>query len=156
MTILTKVIYRYSTILVKLPIVLFTELQQVISWFVQKHERTWIAEAILRTKKGVGRIHLPDFRLYYKVTFIKTVLYWHKNRNIYQWNKIESPEINPCTYGHLIFGKGGENIQYRKDSLFNKWCLLNWTAMGKRTRLEHFLTQYRKITSKRINDLNVR
>ena len=105
MTILTKVIYRYSTILVKLPIVLFTELQQVISWFVQKHERTWIAEAILRTKKGVGRIHLPDFRLYYKVTFIKTVLYWHKNRNIYQWNKIESPEINPCTYSTLSLVK---------------------------------------------------
>ena len=119
-----------------------------------KHKRPQIVKATLTKKNRTRGINLLDFRLYYKTVVIKTVWYWHKDRNTDHWNKIESAEMNTHTHGH--FNKGAKNIQWIKDSLFNEWCWENWSPLCEIMKLCHFLTPYTNTHSKCIKDLNVR
>ena len=128
----------------------FTELKEKLFTMFMETQKTWITKAILRKKNGVGGIMFPDFRLYCKATIIETLWNWHKSRNTGQCNRIESPEINPHTYGHLIYHKRGNTIQWRKDSLFNKWCWENWIATCKTMKLEHSPTPDTKITQNQL------
>ena len=99
MTILPNTMYRFKAISIKLPMVLFTELEQKLSQFIWKQKRPRVAKVVLRKKNGAGGLNLPDFRLYDKATVNKRVWHSHKNRNVDQWNKIESLGKNPCTCG---------------------------------------------------------
>ena len=95
-----------------------TELEQIILKFIWKHKKTLNSQNNPEIEDWSGSNHAPYLETI--ATIIKTRWYWHKNRHIDQWNRTESPEINPHTYGQLIYDKGGKNIQWRKDSFSNK------------------------------------
>ena len=104
MPVLPKVVYRFNAISIKLSMSFFPESEKKNSICIEA-KKTQIAKAILRKKNRAGEISLLNFKLYYKATLIKTLWFWNINRNIDQWKRAENPEINPCTYGHLIYDK---------------------------------------------------
>ena len=122
MSVLPKVNDRFNAILVKIPASCFVEIDRLILHFVQRNKRSRVANLILKEKNEVGGLTLPLLKAYYKATVIKTVWHWWKNRQLDQWNRLESPEIDPHKYSQLIFDKGVKAIQWNGDNYFNKWC----------------------------------
>ena len=96
-----------------------------------KLKRLQIVKATFTKQSKAGDITTLDIELHQKAIVIKTVWYWHRNGHMYQQNKIEYLKINPQLYGQLIFDKAEKNIQWKEDSLFNKWCWEYWTATRK-------------------------
>ena len=156
MSALFKEIHRFNTIPNKIPMPFFTELEQIVLKFVWKHKRPWRAKAILRKKTQSLRHHALWLQIVLQSSSNQNSMIPHKNRNIDQWSSIESTKINSRTYGKLIYDKGGKNIQWKKDSLFNKWCCENWQLQCQNIKSEHSFTLYTKINSKWTKDLNVR
>ena len=155
MSIQPKAIYRFNALPIKLPTVFFTELEQIISQFVWKYKKTSNSQSNLEKEEWKWRNQPAWLQalLWSKSHQDSMVLAQRQKHRSMEQN---GPETNPFTCGHLILDKGGKNIQWRKDNLFNKWCWENWWTTCKRMKLENFLTPYTKINSKLIKDINVR
>jgi uncharacterized protein (DUF736 family) len=156
MAILPKAIYMLKAIPIKIQVTFCTEKEISILKYIWKHKKPWINKAILSKKSNAEGITIPDFKLYCRTITITTAWYQHKNRLEDQWIRIEDPDINPHIYSQLIFNKGVQNTQWRKDSLFNKWCWENWISKCRRLKVDSCVSPCTTINFKFIKDLDIR
>ena len=156
MAILPKAIYRFNAIPINIPTQIFIKLERSMCNFIWNNKRPRIAKSIPNNKKTSSGITIPDLKLYYKTTVLKTAWYWYRNRHMDQWNRIEDPEMSPHIYGHLIFDKGAVNSQWKKDCLFNKECWSNWHSSCRRMKVDPFLSPCPELKCKWIKDLHIK
>jgi hypothetical protein len=132
------------------------DLERAICKFIWNNKKPRIAKNILNNKRTSGGIIMPGLKLYYRAIVIKTAWYWFSDRQVDQWNRIEVPKMNLYTYGHLISGKVAKTIQWKKDSIFNKWCWLNWQLSCRRMWIDLFIPPCTKLKSKWIKELHIK
>jgi hypothetical protein len=133
---------------IKIPTQFFPELERSICRFNWNSKQPRIAKTLLKDKRTSAGITMSDLKLYYRAIVITTAWYRYSNRQVDQWNRTEDLEMNPHTYGHLIFDKESKTIQWKKYSIFNKWCWHNWWLSCRRMRIDPFLSPYTKLKSK--------
>jgi hypothetical protein len=123
MAILTKAIYRFNAIAIKIPTQFFNELKRAIFKFIWNNKKPRIAKTLLNKKGSSCGIPLPELKMYYRAIVIKTAWHWYCNTQVDQWNRIEDPETNPHTYGHLFFDKGAKTIHWNQRQHFQLMVL---------------------------------
>jgi uncharacterized protein (DUF736 family) len=141
---------------IKIPMTFITETEKSTLKFIWKHKRPWICKAILSKKSNVGGVTVPYFKVYYRAIAIKTVWYRHRNSYEDQVNRKEDPDMNPHSYAQLISDKAAENIQWRKDILFNNYCWEKWLSACRKLKPHPCLSPCTSINTKWIKVINIR
>ena len=150
MTILPKAIYRFNAIPIKIPTQFFIDLERTITNFIWKNKKLRIVKTILYNKGTSGGITIPDIKLYYRTTVMKTAWYWHKNREVDQWNWIEDLDINPHTFTMML-----KLHNEKKEVSSTHGAEINWMSTCRRMKIGLYLSPCTKLKSKCIKNLNI-
>jgi hypothetical protein len=156
MIILPKAIYRFNAIPINIPIQFFKDIEREILKFIWNAKKKNRIVKTINNKRTAEGITIPDLKLYYRATVLKTASYWYKDRQVNQWNRIEDPEKKPHTSAHLIFDKEAKDIQWNKESIFNIWWWFNLMFVCRHMKIDTYVSLCTKLKSKWIKDLHIK